>query len=179
MTLIKSNNLTVPAYCLWAALPNKYINKCINKQNLQHWKTSHPSLSLPLCCLHWLMWWRMIKGCWMVVHRRRRWREGAQIFAEQKYGECGGGVSGHSMKEPSTTTRLSRTFRPRESKVVHSLIRFPVSHFASSPPFPPPSLLGVPSWGGGAGAGPSTINLPSNNTGTVTHYWKEMGKMNQ
>lgn len=47
----------------------------------------------------------------MVVHRRRRWREGAQIFAEQKYGECGGGVSGRSKKEPSTTTRLSRTFR--------------------------------------------------------------------
>lgn len=109
------------------------------------------------------------------------------LWVEGQGGEADREVEGPAVCQSARqndplTTGLSQTLRPPESKRIRSF-SFAPSVFTSLPPLgalalPPLSfLLYVPSWRGGAG--PSTINLLSNNTGNVTHYWKEMGKMNQ
>lgn len=89
-------------------------------------------------------------------------------------------LSAGSLKWPFNCRAKSDIKASRVKEDSHILILpiLPLSVFPSlASSFPLCFLLCVPSQRGGAG--PSTINLLSNNTGNVTHYWKEMGKMNQ
>lgn len=101
-------------------------------------------------------------------------------------GGTGRGVQGPAVRQPAPrndplTTGLSQTLRPHESKRIHS------SHPAASPRrlaslslFPPasPSFICSPlrPHPEEEERGPSAINLLSNNTGNVTHYWKGDGQ---
>lgn len=181
------------------ALPNKYITKSINKESTRHLadveetapealkvKTSHPSALSFTSLLSALIDVR-VEDQRLLNSSNQEDREIEQEGGVRRQCVCvcvwarWDSVHQSTPRNDLLTAGLSQTFGSPESKRIHSFSCDPSLHIHLSPSLlslPPLSfLLCVPSWRGGAG--PSTINLLSNNTGNVTHYWKEMGKMNQ